>query len=241
MELILAAIIIFISSVIQGITSFGFSLVALPLLGMLLPLKIVVPMLVLYSLILNIIILSHIRTHVRLKQIVILVIFGIIGTPFGAHLLKVTNENTLKVVIGILVTTSALINLYGYKVKVKNERLSYIPVGFVSGIMNGSVSLGGPPLVLFLRNQEVEKQTFRANLTSYFLILNVFTIPTYFLGGLITSEVISYSAYVLPGLVLGAFVGVKLGNKFDEELFRRLTLGLIIVTGILSIITGIRK
>ena len=239
-QMLLAVLIIFLSSIIQGITSFGFSLVALPLMGIFLPLKIVVPMLVLYSLVLNIIILYHIRSHVNLKQITILVIAGIIGTPFGAHLLKIIDDNLLKVIIGIIVTISAIINLYGYKIKVKNEKLSYIPVGFISGVMNGSVSLGGPPLVLFLSNQDVEKQRFRANLTSYFLILNIFTIPTYIIGGLITNEVMQYTIYVLPGLIIGAFVGVKLGNKVDETIFRKLTLGLIIGTGILSIITGIK-
>ena len=236
----LAILIIFLSSIIQGITSFGFSLVAVPLLGMLLPLKVVVPMLVLYSLVLNIIILYHIRSHANLKQIIILVIAGIIGTPFGAHILKVVDENILKVVIGVIVTISAFINLYGIKIKIKNEKLSYIPVGFVSGLMNGSASLGGPPLVLFLTNQGVEKQRFRANLTSYFLILNIFTIPTYFLGGQITPNVVSYTLYALPALIIGAFLGVRLGNKVDEALFRKLTLGLIIVTGILSVITGIK-
>lgn len=239
-QLFLTFLIILLSSVIQGITSFGFSLVALPLLGMFLPLKIVVPMLVLYSLVLNIIILYHIRHHINIKQIAILVIFGIIGTPVGAHLLQIMDENTLKVIIGVLVTITAMINLYGFKIKVKNQRLSYIPVGFMSGILNGSVSLGGPPLVLFLTNQGVEKQRFRANLTSYFLILNIFTIPTYFLGGLITGEVVNYTLYVLPALIIGAFLGVKLGNKVDEHIFRRFTLGLIIATGLLSIITGIK-
>lgn len=239
-QLILVFFVIFIASIIQGITSFGFSLVALPLLGMFLPLKIVVPMLILYSLVLNIIILYHIREHINLKQIAILVVFGIIGTPVGAHLLKIMDENTLKIIIGVLVTLTATINLYGIKIKVKNQRFAYIPVGFMSGILNGSVSLGGPPLVLFLTNQEVEKQRFRANLTSYFLILNIFTIPTYILGGLITGEVVNYTFYVLPALIIGAFTGVKLGNKVDENLFRRFTLGLIIGTGLLSIITGIK-
>ncbi|MBM7615684.1 sulfite exporter TauE/SafE family protein [Alkaliphilus hydrothermalis] len=235
LQILLGFIIIFISAMTQGITSFGFSLVSLPLLGIFLPLKIVVPVLVIYSLVLNTMILYHIKDHIDIKKIAILVTAGLIGTPFGAYLLKVTDETVLKIFVGVLLTFTAIINYYGIKIKVKNEKLSFIPVGLVSGLLNGSVSLGGPPVVLFLTNQSVEKMKFRANLTSYFWILNIITVPTYFFGGLITKDVVTYTAYLFPGLIIGTLTGIKLGNKVDEELFRKLTLVLIMVMGILSI------
>jgi len=238
-NIIFGVLIIFFAAMTQGITSFGFSLIGLPLLGIFLPLKIIVPILVIYSLVLNTIILYHIKEFIDFKRISILVIAGIIGTPFGVYLLKFSNESTLKLLIGIIITIAAIVNFSGYKIKVKNEKLSYIPVGLVSGLLNGSVSLGGPPIVLFLTNQDVEKQIFRANLTLYFWILNIITIPTHFLGGLITSEVIRYTAYLSPGLVVGTLLGIRLGNKLDENLFKKITLSLIMCMGVLSIISAI--
>jgi len=232
-------LVIFFAAMTQGITSFGFSLIGLPLLGFLLPLKIIVPILVIYSLVLNTIILYHIKEFIDFKKISILVTVGIIGTPFGVYLLKISDESTLKLLIGVIITIAAIANFYGYKMKVKNEKLSYIPVGLVSGLLNGSVSLGGPPIVLFLTNQDVEKQVFRANLTLYFWILNIITIPTQFLGGLITSEVIKYTIYLSPGLIVGTLLGIRLGNKLDENLFKKLTLILILCMGVLSIISAI--
>lgn len=239
MQIVIGIIIIFLAGVIQGITSFGFSLMAVPLLGFFLPLKTVVPMLIIYSLLLNSIILYHIREHVNLKKIYILVLAGIIGTPFGIYLLKILDENILKVIVGVIVTLAAIINIYGYKIKVKNERLSYIPVGLASGLLNGSVSLSGPPIILFLTNQEVEKQAFRANLTSYFWILNIITIPTYFISGLITNDVMKYTLYLFPGLIIGVLLGIRVGNRVNETFFNKLTLSLIIFTGILSVISAI--
>jgi len=236
---VFGALIIFLAAMTQGITSFGFSLIALPLLDIFLPLQIIVPILVIYSLVLNTIILYYIKEFIDFKRISILVIAGIIGTPVGVYLLKVSNESTLKLLIGIIITIAAIANFTGYKIKIKNEKLSYIPVGLVSGLLNGSVSLGGPPVVLFLTNQDVEKQTFRANLTLYFWILNIITIPTHFFSGLITSEVIRYTAYLSPGLIVGTLLGIRLGNKLDEKLFKKLTLILITCMGVLSIISAI--
>ncbi len=239
MHIVIGLIVIFSAGMIQGITSFGFSLLAVPLLGIFLPLKLVVPMLVIYSLILNSIILYHVKDHINLKKISILIIAGIIGTPFGTYLLKILDENVLKIIVGSIVTLSAIINFYGYKVKVKNEKLSYIPVGLVSGLLNGSVSLSGPPIIIFLTNQGVEKQVFRANLTSYFWILNLFTIPTFFFSGLITKDVMNYTMYLFPGLIIGVLLGIRLGNKVDEAYFKKLTLALVAFMGILSIVSGI--
>lgn len=239
-QIIIGLIVIFFAGMIQGITSFGFSLLAVPLLGLFLPLQIVVPMLIIYSLFLNSIILYNVRKHVDIKKIAILVIAGVIGTPFGTYLLKAQDENILKIAVGIIVTFSAVAFLRGFKVHVKNEKLSYIPVGLMSGLLNGSVSLSGPPVILFLTNQGVEKQTFRANLTSYFWVLNLITVPTYLISGLITKDVMNYTMYLFPALIIGVIVGIKVGNKVDESIFRRMTLGLIVFMGILSIISGIK-
>jgi hypothetical protein len=110
----------------------------------------------------------------------------------------------------------------------------------MSGLLNGSVSLSGPPVILFLTNQGTEKQVFRANLTSYFFILNIITIPTYIYGGLITSEVLKYTLILFPALILGVILGIKGAERVDENLFKKLTLVLVVIMGILSIISGIR-
>lgn len=239
-QIIIGLIVIFSAGMIQGITSFGFSLLSVPLLSFFLPLQIVVPMLIIYSLFLNSIILYNVRGHVNIKKISILIIAGIIGTPLGTYFLKSLDENILKIIVGSVVTLSAIVFLRGYKIKVKNEKLSFIPVGLISGLLNGSVSISGPPIILFLTNQGVDKQTFRANLTSYFWVLNLMTVPTYFFSGLITKDVVSYTMYLFPALILGVLAGIKVGNKVDDAVFKRVTLVLIFFMGILSIISGVR-
>lgn len=162
-------------------TSFGSALLAVPTLSLFLPLKIIVPMLILYDLITNTIIFFKIRKYVNLKRIYTLIIAAVIAIPIGANLLVNISENILQVLVGIIVTISAILFHLGYKAKVKNEKLAFIPVGFVSGLLTGSVSIGGPPIILFLANQGDEKQVFRATLTSYFWILDIIAIFTLFL------------------------------------------------------------
>lgn len=238
--IIIGLIVIFSAGLIQGITSFGFSLLALPILSAFVPLKIIVPMLIVYSLIMNSMILYKIRKHVNIKKIYLLIISAVIATPIGANLLTNLNENILKIIVGIIVSVSAISFHFGYKIKINNEKLAYIPIGILSGLLNGSVSLSGPPIILFLTNQGVSKQIFRATLTAYFWILNIMTIITFLYKRLITYEVLKFTGYLLPALIIGVMIGIKFGNKVKEEMFKKLTTILIILMGILSIISGVK-
>lgn len=240
LTIIIGFIIIFSAGFVQGATSFGFSLLSVPLLGLFLPLRIIVPMLIIYSLIMNSIILYQIREHVKLKRIAVLVISAVVATPIGANLLINLDEGVLKVIVGVIVTISAVSLHFGYKVKINNEKLAYVPVGFISGLLNGSVSISGPPVILFLTNQDVSKQAFRATLTAYFWILNIMTVVIFIYKKLITAEVMKYTGYLLPALIIGVLIGVKVGNKVKEEAFKKLTTVLIILMGILSIVSGIK-
>lgn len=234
--MVLPFLIIFFSGFIQGITSFGFSLLALPMLGFLMDLKIIVPMLVIFSLIMNSIILLKLWQYTEIKRIVILIISAIIATPIGATILINLDEGLLKLGVGIIVAFSAIMFKLGFNIKVKNEGVAYIPVGFLSGLLNGSVSLSGPPVILFLTNQKTEKQIFRATLTSFFWILNIATVVVFLQKGLINVEVIKKSSILLPALIIGSILGIQAGNYVKEKTFRLLTEGLLLIMGVLSIV-----
>lgn len=233
--IVISFLVIMLSGFIQGTTSFGFSLIALPLLGIILSLKLVVPLLVVFSLLMNSIILYKLRSYMNLRSIFILIISSIIATPIGAQLLISVDENVLKLFVGVIVVISAIIFKLGLNIKVKNEKLAYIPIGIMSGLLNGAVSLSGPPIILFLTNQKTEKQVFRATLTSYFWILNIATVIVFYYKGLLDLEVLELSIKLLPALVLGSVFGMKVGDSIKQSTFQNITIALLFAMGTLSI------
>ena len=237
---LLCSLIILASSMLQGLTGFGFSILSLPLITLLISPKTAVPILVLYSIIINIVVFFSARKAFELKRIWILMIFGIIGVPIGTHFLITFNDNLIKLCIGIFITVFGLLLLLGFRRKIKHEKVSMIPIGFVSGILSGSVSIGGPPVILFLSNQGVNKQVFRANLAVYFFILNIFTIPVYIYTGLISEQVLNYSIKFFPALVIGVVAGNVFSKKIKEEHFRKVVLVLLVLMGILSIVSSLK-
>lgn len=239
MTIIMTFFIILISGAIQGISSFGFSLVAVPLLGMFLPLKEFVPVLVLFSLLTNLMLFFKVEGSFNVKRIITLVVVGTISTFGGVYILKYIDDNTLKLVVGIIIIISAVIMILGYRINIKNKFIGDVIAGFFSGLLNGSVSLSGPPVILLLSNEDAEKNTFRKTLTTFFLVLNFMSLPAFFMGGLITQGVIDMAIYNVLALAIGTFVGLKIGNMFTEKHFKAMTLGLILVMGMMNVVSAI--
>ena len=236
MDIIFASIIIFFAALVQGATSFGFSLIALPLLGLIFELKVVVPTLVLFSIVLNLIILIKLKVRPNLKEIGLLTVFAIMFIPVGVRLLLYVEESILKFGISILLIGIALIMLKGYKLNIKNKTTSYIITGILSGILNGAVSLSGPPVVVLLANDNKNKVEFRSSLTFLFFTLNIVTVILYYNKGLFNNPTLISMVTLLPVMVVGTFIGIYFGNRIDDHKFKKIVLGLLLFMGVMNLL-----
>jgi len=124
--------------------------------------------------------------------------------------------------------------------KIKRERAVLLPVGVASGFMNGLIGMAGPPVVLFLTNQEVEKEALRASITLFFFAQNIISLPIYAANGLMTAEAVRLSLWLFPALAVGTVAGILLHKKVKEAVFRRIVLWLVIVAGLVAVWAGVK-
>ncbi|WP_435922471.1 sulfite exporter TauE/SafE family protein [Paenibacillus sp. DYY-L-2] len=235
--LIFGILVIFFAGFIQGVTSFGFALVSLPLLSLFLPLRQVVPLIVILSFFTNIAILLNSYKHLAVRKIALLVLSGIAAAPVGSSLLYYVDEAVLKIAAGGLIVLFSAVMLSGKTFPVRNEKLGFVTVGLTSGLLNGSISMSGPPVALFLSNQGTDKMAFKANLTFYALILNAVTLMSYFYNGVLDGAIAGTLLWAIPAMVAGVLLGIWAGSKLEETLFRKLVLALIIVSGSWTLLT----
>lgn len=237
--LLVAAGIILLASTVKGLTGFGFALTSLPLLSIFLDPQTAVPLITICSVFLDGYTLYEARREVQYREIIPLILSGITGMLFGAYVLVSLDSQIIRLVIGVVTVLFTLASFMGLKHEITNTKLASIPVGLLSGLLGGSMSISGPPIVLFFNNQNVEKRTFRANLIAYFFCLYLATVPAYFYGNLITLDIVRSSAYLVPVMFIGASVGIRLSKRVDETLFKRVALSLILVTGLMAILTAV--
>ncbi len=231
-------IVVFLGGLTQILTGFGFGLVTVPILVIFLVPQLVFLIVLRTSMLLTFYLLIETRRWLELKRILVLMAAGVAGLPFGIIILKQLDAGILRVFIGVIIVLFGLAFLSGYRREIRNEKLASVLIGFVSGLLSGSTSLSGPPVILFFTNQGLKKQTFRANIVAYFTVLSLVTLPAFIFSGLITPEVLKFTLWFLPAMILGALLGVRLAPRVKEVLFRRIALIIVVIAGFISILSG---
>lgn len=224
---------------LQGLTGFGYSMFSLPLLAMFMPVQEAVPILSMTSIILNLMVFLHARGSTSVKRVLPLLLAGAAGLPLGVYILGRLDENFLKGAVGVLVILSSVLYLSGFRVRVRREKLSMIPVGLASGILNGATTFSGPPVILFLSNQNVSRDAFRGSLAVYFLMLNVLAAPAFLAGGFLTAETALRAACSLPAVLAGGLLGSRLASGLGEGVFRRWALAALLLLGVVSLLSAV--
>ena len=237
--IILFSVVILAAAFTQALTGFGFALVSVPILVSFVSPKISVPVIMVLTVPVMITILIDLWKYVQLKRIWLLMLMGFTGMPFGTYVLVNLNVQLLKIIIGVTIVCFGTALLLGYRRRFENEKIVSIPIGFLSGVLGGSTSMSGPPVILFFSNQGDEKNIFRANLVTYFLALHLSIIPTYIFSGLVTSNIVQTALLLLPALIIGAVLGVKSAAGINESLFRKVVLIVMVLSGLMSIVSGI--
>ncbi|MBN2128064.1 MAG: sulfite exporter TauE/SafE family protein [Sedimentisphaerales bacterium] len=240
LEIMVAVGAMFLAGIVQGCAGFGMALVAAPMLMLVLAPAAVVPMIVPLSTINSFVVAFEARRHIRPGLVAPLAAGGILGVPLGVHALKVLDPIHLKVGVGLFVVTVGVLLLKGWRMPLGDGVKTKLPVGIISGFFGGSTSMGGPPVVFFLANNDTAKDTFRANLVCYFFVVNCIAIATFFARHLITWQVAGRMAMCLPGMLLGTFLGVQLSRRVPEARFRKGVMILVCVTGGVLLLTNVR-
>jgi uncharacterized membrane protein YfcA len=204
--LIVGGFAVLLAGFLRGLTGFGFALVAAPIISTLVEPQTVVPMILIHGVVTSIPLLIHARHEMQPLRIWPLMVGAIIGAPFGSYLLIALDADTLRLLIGLVASGFAILLFVGFSHPVQRERLAFLPIGFLSGLLNGSSSLAGPPVILFFANQRIPPMVFRANILLLFFSTNIATIFAFIVGGVFTSDSFILALAFGPPLVMGTYL-----------------------------------
>ena len=234
-----SAVAVFAAALVQGVTGFGFVIVAAPVLTIYLEPTLVVPVMLLQSVVLNAAIMVDGYRWINLRRVWALMLAGAALTPIGAALLIGLDAAVIKVLVGVVVGVTAVGMLLGLQRTASRELLASIPVGAVSGVLGGATGLSGAPVVLFFTNQSVDPKESRANLVFYFQVLNMIALPSFAVGGILTRDVFVLSLELLPGALAGVGAGIWLASRVAVAVFWRISLFIVLLAGVGAIVSGL--
>jgi uncharacterized membrane protein YfcA len=101
-------------------------------------------------------------------------------------------------------------------------------MGFLSGTVTMLANAAGPVMTVFLLSQRLEKKEHLGVFCRFFLFINLFKLPFSQSAGIITGPSLLTNLVLLPGVLLGVFLGWQILKRIQQDAFE----------GILAWLTG---
>lgn len=232
-------LIIFVSTLIQSVFSFGNALIALPLLAFFIEVRYATPLITMLSASIAVAIVFRNWRDVEFMNAWRLIVSAFIGIPLGIIFLSNVDDTLVRFVLAVTVLTFTTINLISIR-KIRLPHSNYaFGFGFVSGLFGGAYNISGPPVVLYGSLSNWSPNRFRATIQSYALFTNIFAIAGHYWATNITTQVVTTYLYALPVVVATIWLGNKIHQRIPGEHYAKYVNILLSVLGINLLISAV--
>jgi uncharacterized protein len=208
----LACIIVF-GYTVYGLTGFGSSVTAMPLLVLLIPLRMAVPLMLVFDLVSGLLLGLKNRRFIEKREALRLIPFMLAGMAIGVLALVRAPEHLLLLVLGLFILCYS-----GWSLLVHGKPRPLAsawagPFGVVGGMFTALFGTGGPFYTIFLTRRLHDKLTLRATISGVLLFSAVARLVLFTGAGLYRQATLPLLAAVLLPFALG---GLYLGNRLHQ-------------------------
>lgn len=222
---------ILVANIIQGLTGFAGSLLAMPpsihLQG-LATAKVAVNT---YGLISSLIIFSQNYKQIDWKQAKKLLVLMGIGLVSGIYLSNVIESKILLKIYAVFIILIALKEMF-YKGDLDFGDIALTCIVLLAGIFQGLFVSGGPLLIIYVAKKLKEKNQIRGTLCFVWIFLNGYMMINQILTGQFTPHNILVTTIGLPGVFLGVTIGGYLATVLSKEKFLKVVYILLTISGL---------
>ncbi len=229
MEILLLIIAIALGFFLQSIAGFSASLVSIPILLYAFPMQDTIAIMSIYFLIFSLVMITQHRKHINKEVVKELIFAATIGLAIGITLLKYSDPEILRIILGVLIMGYAVFAVIKPSIKV-NKKAGPI-WGFIAGTVSGLYTAGAPIYVSYINSRLNRKKVIKSTIIGTLAITNFLRIPLLMYNQMITYDIMIKVLYALPFFALAVIIGHYAYKKMDEKIFRYVILGLIFLSG----------
>ncbi len=233
------ALVVFVAALTQVLSGFGFALLSVPLMTLAVPTKEAVVISTLLGAGVSTWQAWHLREQMIRPVARRMVLSAYAGMPIGFWVFISVDDKVLRGILGVAILAAVVLLAAQIDLRHVGPRLD-AGAGFVSGVLNTSLSTNGPPLVFALQARHLEADAFRATINTVFACSNVVGISMFVIAGRVTTDGLLAALIALPALVAGQLVGLPLRRHVSGERFRVMVLGLLVIAATSAILSAVR-
>jgi uncharacterized membrane protein YfcA len=221
----------------KGVVGFALPLIALSVMGSFLPYQTAVALLIMPTLVSNV--FQALRNGLgeawgslvafwRLNLVLVAMIAA------SAQLVVALPDRLLFGLLGITITAFGLSQLYGWSPRFQSHHKGLVEtlVAIVAGFYGGLSGIWGPPIVLYLLAMRVPKAEMVRVQALSFLLGSLVLVAAHLRSGVLNPETLPASAWLVLPTMAAMFLGYRVQDRLDQEVFRKLTLAVLVLTGL---------
>ena len=230
-DLIWAMVVTFAGGLMLGYTGWGGAMVSMPFLTILYGPVDALVILIIGSLLVTAYLFPTAARVADWRRMTPILIAMAVCVPIGNLLLFALEPNLIRRIIGWLIVGASILILSGWRYSGPQGAGASATTGAISGLINGFVGLGGPPLVIYMLALKQSAAVQRANTLVFMAITSVLVLGSTFVGGGVTLENSFLGVLTAPFQIAGGWLGARLFLKLPVELFKKFSLVALIVLG----------
>ena len=221
---------ILLANIIQGITGFAGSLLAMPPAIHLQGLNTARVAVNFYGLLSCTWIFLQSYKQIVWKEAIKMIIGMMIGFVLGVYLFSRFDSKILLTIYAIFVMLVALKGLV-IKKEFNVPEIVLLMVLIIAGVFQGAFVSGGALLVIYSAAKLKDKTLVRGTMSIVWIILNASLVVQQAATGQFTSSVIKVTLIGIPAVFLGIYLGTKIFKKLSGNKFMKLVYILVIISG----------
>jgi len=244
MNLALFCTVILLSNIIQGITGFAGTILAMPFSLRLVGMDTAVPVLNFLGLLSGIYVFAGNYRHVNKKELLRVVLVMGIALLAGIWIRGQLSSKprVLYCILGVLVLFIGIKGLFttlrekssetgGKQPSQANKYIEWAML-IAAGLVHGMFVCGGPLLIGYLTGRLKKKEEFRATISTVWIFLNGILLITQIVSGQWNVQLIKIQALTIPFLLAGMAAGGILYKHMSQRVFMIITYILLIISAV---------
>jgi uncharacterized membrane protein YfcA len=230
--LVAAALVVTLAYTVFGVTGFGATIVGVPLLAHALPIRFVVPMMLVFDLTAGLLLGLRNRGDIDRKELLRLAPFIAVGMLVGIVTLVRAPERWLLAVLGAFVFSYACWSLLRRAAPQPISPRWAAPAGMAGGVFTALYGSGGPIYTLYLARRVGDAQRLRASIAVLIFCTAWARLALFSVSGLMLQPSLLRLAFLLvPCAVAGYFAGSHLHGRLSPRHAARAVWLLLLASG----------
>lgn len=231
-ELTAVLAILFLAALTKATLGFGESLLAIPLLTLIVGIQTAAPLVSLLAATVTFFMLVRNWQQLDLTATWRLLAAAVVGVPVGVWGLTTLPQAWIAHILGLLLILVGSYNLWQPQMSgLQDQRWPYL-FGFLAGILGGAYNMASPPVLIYGAVRRWPPEEFRVTMQGFFLPVSALILIGHAAAGLWTREVLRLYALAWPMMVVAFWLGNRFAQRVDSRSFGRLLYGALITLGV---------